>query len=152
MCLLWTKNYENSHFNFPNYTGKICLRWIIYDGNDRIHIHVQNGEKNAKFRFGNSSWVNTSLKILTFSSQHKIFSYLRTFKQSFIFHHLCWWKMILCLSSARVNLSRVLTFWYTWPQISTRRLSNLHCKGEQIYISLAKTRMAATVNFQNLQV
>ena len=39
-CLLLTKNYENSHFNLANYTGKVCLGLMIYVGNGRIHIHV----------------------------------------------------------------------------------------------------------------
>ena len=34
---------------------------MIYVGNGRIHIHVENGEQNEKFMFRKSSGVDTPL-------------------------------------------------------------------------------------------
>ena len=42
-------------------TGKISRGLMIYVGNGRIHIHVENGEQNEKFMFRKSSGVDTPL-------------------------------------------------------------------------------------------
>ena len=44
---------------------------MIYVDNDRIYIHISNGEQNEKFRFIKSSWVNTALNNNTYIVSYK---------------------------------------------------------------------------------